>query len=78
MQKLPPRYNHILVPMILTFFMTAIVAGVSTAIAVGPNWTALRIWPGAWMASWAIAFPSALLVLPLARWLTGFVVRAPK
>jgi hypothetical protein len=78
MQKLPPRYNHILVPMILTFFMTAIVAGVSTAISVGPNWTALRIWPGAWMASWAIAFPSALLVLPLARWLTGFVVRAPK
>lgn len=78
MQKLPPRYNHILVPMILTFFMTAIVAAVSTAIAVGLNLAALHIWPSAWMASWAIAFPSALLVLPLARWLAGFVVRQPK
>ena len=75
MQKLPPRFNHILVPMILTFFMPAIVAAVSTAIAVGLNFTALWIWPSAWMASWAIAFPSALLVLPFARWLTGFVVR---
>jgi hypothetical protein len=77
MQKLPARYSHILVPMILTFFMTAIVAGVSTAIAVGVNLTALGIWPSAWMASWAIAFPSALAVLPLARWLVSFVVRKP-
>ena len=75
MQKLPPRFNHILVPMVLTFFMTAIVAAVSTAIAVGVNAAALWIWPSAWMASWAIAFPSALVVLPFARWLTGFVVR---
>jgi len=75
MQKLPPRFNHVVVPMILTFFMTAIVAGVSTAIAVGLNAAALRIWPSAWVASWAIAFPSALVVLPFARWITRFVVR---
>jgi hypothetical protein len=75
MQKLPPRFNHIIVPMILTFFMTAIVAGVSTAIAVGLNWAALRIWPSAWVASWAIAFPAALVVLPFARWIAGFIVR---
>lgn len=78
MKKLPPRYNHIVVPLLLTFLMTAIVAGISTAIAVGPNLTALRIWPGAWAASWAIAFPAALIILPLSRWLAGFIVRQPK
>lgn len=75
MQKLPPRYGRILVPVVLTFFMTAIVAGLSTVIAVGMSWTALKIWPGAWMASWAVAAPTALFVLPLAQWLTSFVVR---
>jgi hypothetical protein len=78
MKKLPPRYNHIVVPLLLTFLMTAIVAAISTAIAVGPNWTALRIWPGAWMASWAIAFPAALVILPLSRWLAAFIVQRPK
>lgn len=75
MQKLPPRYNHIIVPMILTFFMTAIVSGVSTFIAIGFSLAALKIWPGAWVASWAIAFPAALVVLPFARWLAGLVVQ---
>lgn len=75
MQKLPPRFGRILVPVILTFFMTAIVSGLSTVIAIGFNWMALGIWPKAWMASWAIAAPTALFVLPLTQWLTSFVVR---
>ena len=75
MQKLHPRFGRIIVPVVLTFIMTAIVAGLSTIIAVGINWTALRIWPSAWMASWAVAAPTALFVLPFAQWLTSFVVR---
>jgi hypothetical protein len=75
MQKLSPRYARIVTPLILTFIMSAIISGLSTAISVGLNWTALAIWPKAWLASWAIAFPAASLVLPLAQWLTGFVVR---
>ncbi len=78
MQKLPPRYNHFVVPMLLTFFMTAIVAAVSSVIAVGANAAALRIWPGAWAASWVIAFPAALVMLPFSRWLASFFVQAPK
>jgi len=78
MQKLHPRYARIIVPVVLTFFMTSIVAGLSTVIAVGINWTALKIWPGAWMASWAVAAPTALFMLPLAQWITSFVVQKPK
>jgi len=78
MKKLPARYNHVVVPMLLTFFMTSIVSGISTVIAVGANAAALRIWPGAWVASWTIAFPAALFMLPFSRWLAGFFVQQPK
>ncbi len=77
MKKLPSRYGRILVPVILTFFMTAIVSGLSTFIAAGINWAALKIWPGAWMASWAVAAPVALFVLPLAHRIAGLVVQKP-
>lgn len=75
MQKLHPRYGRVVVPAILTFFMTFIVSGISTFIAAGINLAALRLWPGAWMASWAFAFPAALVMLPLSQWLARFIVR---
>jgi hypothetical protein len=75
MQKLNPRYGRIVVPMLLTFFMTAIVSGISTFIAAGPNMEALRLWPGAWIASWFVAFPAALFMLPFSQWLARFIVR---
>ncbi|MBX3521454.1 MAG: DUF2798 domain-containing protein [Xanthobacteraceae bacterium] len=75
MQKLPPRFAHILVPLLLTFIVTAMVSAISTILAVGVNFHAVQIWPRAWMASWMAAFPVALFILPFARWAVGFVVR---
>jgi hypothetical protein len=75
MQKLHPRFGRIIVPFLLTFMMTFIISGMSTFIAIGVNAASLKVWPLAWFASWLVAFPAALFVLPLAQWLTSFVVR---
>lgn len=75
MQKFHPRFARVLVPLVLTFFMTLLISGVSAFIALGLNTGALWVWPGAWMASWVVAFPAALVVLPFAQWLVRFVVR---
>ncbi|WP_376741448.1 DUF2798 domain-containing protein [Sinorhizobium psoraleae] len=32
------------------------------------------MWPHAWGASWAIAFPSLMLVLPVVRRIVGAIV----
>ncbi len=77
MQKLHSRYGRIIVPGLLTFFMTALVSGLSTVIALGFTRAALNIWPGAWLASWTLAFPAALFMLPFSQWLAGFVIRRP-
>lgn len=78
MQKLHPRYGRIIVPALLTFFMTAIVSGISTLVAVGPSLLALKIWSSAWPASWFVAFPAASFMLPFSQWLASFVVQQPK
>jgi hypothetical protein len=75
MQKLHPRYGRVVVPALLTFFMTAIVSGISTLVTVGPSPQALKLWSGAWMASWVVAFPAASFMLPFSQWLARFIVR---
>ncbi len=54
--------------LILTCFMTFVVAGISTLLAVGaaaPGFAGL--WFKAWMSSWAVAFPAILVFAPLVR-----------
>lgn len=75
LRKLPPRYASVVMPLILSCFMTCIVSLISTLKSLG--WTAevVEVWPAAWAISWLIAFPALLLVLPLARKLTSVFVR---
>jgi hypothetical protein len=74
--KLPARYAPVLMPLILSIFMTCIVSMISTLRNVGvvPNFA--KIWLGAWALSWIIAFPTLLLVLPTVRRITAALVRA--
>lgn len=37
----------------------------------------LSNWPGAWGASWIIAFPSLLLILPIVRRIVSAIVEQP-
>lgn len=64
----PKRFEQAAFGLLLTCFMTFVVAGVSTVLAVGvaaPGF--IGLWFKAWMYSWVIAFPAILVVGPLVR-----------
>ncbi len=77
MSKLPPRFNAVAMPLVLSGLMTIIVSGISTINAIGfaPGWGGK--WFGAWLLSWAVAFPVMVFVLPIARRIVANFVEAP-
>ncbi|WP_417770008.1 DUF2798 domain-containing protein [Stappia sp.] len=72
-RKLPPRYARLLMPLVLSVFMSALVSAVATVASVGPGAAFAAHWPGAWGMSWVAAFPALLLAMPLARRLVALV-----
>jgi hypothetical protein len=74
---LPARYAGLVMPLLLSIFMTAIVSLVSTLRSVGPVDGVVALWLGAWGMSWLIGFPTLLLVLPPVRRLTAWLVHPP-
>ena len=74
LRKLPARYAGLVLPLFLSIFMTCIVSLISTLHGVGLSSGLFHIWMGAWGLSWVVAFPTLLLVLPLVKAATGFVV----
>ena len=75
--KIPARFAGIVLPFLLSLFMTGIISGVSTALALGVGRDALQAWPVAWASSWVIGFPALLVVLPFVRRLTAVIVAPP-
>ena len=74
---MPARYAGIGLPVFLSLIMTCGVSLISTLHGVGLNEHFLYLWLGAWGLSWAVAFPLLLVMLPLARAVTGWVVERP-
>ncbi len=63
-------------PLLLSIFMTCIVSLVSTLKSLGLDAFSLNGWLSAWGLSWLIAFPTLLLVLPLVKKLTAYLVNS--
>jgi hypothetical protein len=64
---LPRRLEHIAFGLLLSGMMSFVVSGISTALARGLSGEFPLAWLGAWLPSWAIAFPTVLFVAPLVR-----------
>lgn len=77
LRKLPARYAGIVMPLLLSIFMSGIVSFVSTLHGIGMTHGLLHTWLGAWGWSWMIAFPTVLVVLPVVRNLTRLLVETP-
>ncbi|WP_313621084.1 DUF2798 domain-containing protein [Achromobacter sp.] len=77
LRKLPQRYTRFLMPLVLSVFMSAIVSAVATATSVGLGPDFVVSWPNAWGASWIVAFPSLLILLPVVRRIVGWMVVQP-
>ena len=75
--KLPPKYVMLVMPLIMSGMMSCVISFVNTARALGWVQGLASIWFVNWMLSWAIAFPTVMLVMPLVKRITGAVVRAP-
>jgi len=75
--KLPARYADLVMPLFLSLIMTCVVSLISTLRGVGLAEHFLRLWLGSWALSWVVAFPLLLVVLPLAKIVTAWVVERP-
>ncbi len=73
---IPARYSHLLFGLILSGLMSFIVSGIATFRSIGPAPDFLSLWMGAWLPSWAVAFPSVLIAASVARRLVARLVRA--
>ncbi|GHG65676.1 hypothetical protein GCM10010919_13160 [Alishewanella longhuensis] len=63
-------------PLLLSILMTFIVSFVSTLKGLGIEGFTLIGWLSAWALSWLIAFPTLLMVLPLVKKLTAYLVHS--
>ena len=72
---IPARFAPVVFGFILSGLMSLIVSGIATLRAIGLPPDVLAQWMGSWAFSWAVAFPTVLVVAPLARRLVARIVR---
>ena len=74
---IPKRLEHVAFGLLLSGFMSFLVSGLSTMIAMGVNAALPMAWLSAWLASWALAFPAVLIVAPAVRRILARLVKQP-
>ncbi|MBL6079730.1 DUF2798 domain-containing protein [Belnapia sp. T18] len=73
---IPARYGALLFPLVMTFFMAGVVSALLTLVNLGPQPDFLLLWLVNWVLAWCFAFPAALLAIPLARRIVGWLTAA--
>jgi len=76
MSKLPSKSIHVVMPLVISIFMTLTISFVSTCLTVGFNRKLLSVFPTTWGIAWLIGFPILLLVLPTAKKITSLIVHS--
>ena len=74
--KWPKRYARFVTPFFISFVMTGVISCVSTLRGFGFLGGFFPLWLGSWGVSWLIAYPTLILVLPLASRATAAFVRS--
>jgi len=72
---LPARYAPIAFGLVLSGLMSFLVSGIATFRNFGMADDFPSLWIGGWLPSWLIAFPTVLVVAPVARRIVGRLVR---
>jgi hypothetical protein len=72
---IPARFAPVLFGLILSGLMSCVVSGIATFRALGPGADFPAQWLLAWLTSWAVAFPTVLVVAPVTRRLVGRLTR---
>lgn len=69
------RYQHLVFGFILSGLMSFIVSGIATFRTVGMIDGFLTLWIFNWLPSWAVAYPTVLVVSPFTRRIVSKLVR---
>lgn len=73
------KHEPIVFGLILSGLMSFLVSGISTFRAAGPAAGFFVLWLQAWLTSWLVAFPTVLMVAPVARRMARWIIeRATK
>jgi hypothetical protein len=72
---IPARFAPVLFGLILSGLMSCVVSGIATFRALGLHEGFLTQWMASWAISWLIAFPTVLVVAPLARKIVAALTR---
>ena len=75
MRKLAPKWGLIVMPLLMSGMMSAIICMVNLLRVLGWSHEAWAAWPSTWLMAWAVAFPAVLVVMPIAKRITGKLVR---
>lgn len=73
---IPARFAPVLFGLIVSGLMSCIVSGIATLRALGVTPAFVEAWMASWVFSWLVAFPTILMVAPLARRLVARMTRA--
>ena len=75
--KLPMKALVVVIPFMVSFIMSGVISFVSMVRSLGLGFHVFSPWVSVWMFSWMIAFPTILVVLPLARKMAMKLVKLP-
>ena len=76
MHKLAAKWHPYAMALVMTCIMTAVVCAVSTFRVAGVAGLHDK-WLTAWLISWAVAFPTLVIIMPLVRFIVSKVVEVP-
>jgi hypothetical protein len=74
---LPKRLEHVAFGFLLSGMMSFLVSGFATLISIGLSPEFPLLWLTAWLPSWALAFPTVLVVAPFVRRVLARIVIQP-
>lgn len=72
--KLPASFEPFVFGLLLSGLMSFIITGIATWNALGFITTFAAQWMQSWLFAWAVAFPTVLVMAPLARRATRSLV----
>lgn len=74
---IPKRLEGLTFGFLVSGMMSFMVSGIATAMTAGLASGFINLWMGAWLPSWALAFPAILVVAPLVRRIMARIVISP-
>lgn len=75
---IPAKFTPLVFAFFMSMMMAFIMSGILTFVNLGPVPDFINRWMHAFVVAWACAFPTVLLVAPIARKIVAKLVQSPQ